>query len=44
VSIAETAALARHASPRVTLAVYGGIVEQGRETATAKLVTHGFGR
>jgi integrase len=44
VSIAAAAALARHANPKVTLAVYAGVVEGGRETAAAKLVEAGFGR
>jgi integrase len=43
-SIAETAALARHANAKVTLAVYAGLAEDGRETASAKLVEAGFGR
>jgi hypothetical protein len=42
-SIAETAALARHANAKVTLAVYAGLSENGRETASAKLVEAGFG-
>jgi integrase len=43
-SMAEAAALARHANARVTAQVYAGLVEDGRETAAAKLVEAGFGR
>lgn len=43
VPITEAAELARHASPRVTLSVYGGIVDDGRERAAAKLAEAGFG-
>jgi integrase len=42
-SLAETAALARHANARVTAQVYAGIADGGREAAVAKLVTAGFG-
>jgi integrase len=42
-SLAEVAALARHASPRVTAQVYGGVVDDGRERAAAKLTAAGFG-
>jgi integrase len=42
-SLAETAALARHANARVTAQVYAGITEHGRETAAGKLVDAGFG-
>jgi hypothetical protein len=42
--MAEAAALARHANARVTAQVYAGLVEDGRETAAAKLVEAGFGR
>jgi integrase len=43
-SLAEAAALARHANARVTAQVYAGITEHGRETAAAKLVGAGFGQ
>jgi integrase len=43
-SLAEVAALMRHATPAVTLAVYGGLADNGREKAAAKLVEAGFGR
>ena len=43
-SLAETAALARHANARVTAAVYAGLAEGGCEKAAAKLVEAGFGR
>jgi integrase len=43
VSLAEAAALARHANARVTAQVYAGLTEDGRERATAKLVDAGFG-
>jgi len=43
-SLAETAALARHANARVTAQVYAGLADDGRETAAAKLVKAGFGR
>ena len=43
-SLAETAALARHANARVTAEVYAGITDHGREAAAAKLVEAGFGR
>jgi integrase len=43
-SLAEAAALARHANARVTAQVYSGITEHGRETAAAKLTEAGFGR
>jgi integrase len=42
-SLAEAAALARHANARVTAQVYAGLVEHGREQAAAKLVEAGFG-
>jgi hypothetical protein len=37
------AALARHANPRVTLAMYAGLTDEGREQAVAKLAEGGFG-
>jgi integrase len=37
-TLAETAALARHANARVTAQVYAGLADDGRETAAAKLV------
>lgn len=43
-SLAETAALARHANARVTAQVYAGLADDGRESAAAKLVETGFGR
>ena len=43
-SLAETAALARHANARVTAQVYAGLADDGREKAVAKLVKAGFGR
>lgn len=43
-SMAEAAALARHANAKVTAQVYAGLTEDGRETAAAKLVEAGFGR
>jgi integrase len=43
-SLAEAAALARHANARVTAQVYAGLTEGGREKAAAKLVEAGFGR
>jgi integrase len=42
-SLAETAALVRHANARVTAQVYAGITEDGREQAAAKLVEAGYG-
>jgi integrase len=42
-SLAEVAALARHASARVTMQVYAGIIDNGREGAAAKLLKIGFG-
>jgi integrase len=43
-SLAETAALARHANARVTAQVYAGLADDGCEAAAAKLVEAGFGR
>lgn len=43
-SLAETAALARHANPQVTAAVYAGLADGGLEKAAARLVKAGFGR
>jgi integrase len=43
-SLAETAALARHANAGVTAQVYAGLADDGCETAAAKLVEAGFGR
>ena len=43
-SLAETAALARHANARVTAQVYAGITDDGRTKAATKLVKAGFGR
>jgi integrase len=36
-SLPEAAALARHANPRVTAAVYAGLTEQSREQLAGKL-------
>ena len=36
--------LARHANPRVTLAVYAGLTDGAREVAVDKLLSAGFGR
>jgi integrase len=44
VTLPEAAMLARHASPRVTLAIYAGVAENAREVAVDKLLTAGFGR
>ena len=43
VSLAEVAALARHANARVTAQIYAGLTDQGRDTAAAKLLETGFG-
>ena len=42
-SLAEAAALARHANARVTSQVYAGLTDDGRGTASAKLLEAGFG-
>ena len=42
-SLAEAAALARHANARVTAQVYAGLADDGREAAAAKLIEAGFG-
>jgi integrase len=42
-SLAETAALVRHANPRVTAQVYAGLTDDSRKKASAKLVAAGFG-
>jgi integrase len=42
-SLPEVALVARHANPSVTLAVYAGLTEDGRERAVAKLAEGGFG-
>jgi integrase len=42
-TLPEAAMLARHANPRVTLAVYAGLTDQGREVAVGKLLRAGFG-
>lgn len=42
-TLPEAAALARHANPRVTLAVYAGLTIESREQLGAKLVASGFG-
>jgi integrase len=43
-TLPEAAMLARHASPRVTLAIYAGVADNAREAAVDKLLTAGFGR
>jgi len=43
VTLPEAAMLARHANPRVTLAIYAGITDDAREVAVDKLVSAGFG-
>ena len=43
VTLPEAAMLARHANPRVTLAVYAGLTDGAREIAVDKLVAAGFG-
>ena len=42
-SLPEAAMLARHANPRVTLAVYAGLTDGAREVAADKLLSAGFG-
>lgn len=42
-SLAEVAALARHADARVTATVYAGIADDGRSKAAEKLKAAGFG-
>ena len=42
-SLAEAAALARHANAGVTAQVYAGLADDGCEAAAAKLVAAGFG-
>jgi hypothetical protein len=39
----EVAMLARHANPKVTLAMYAGLTDEGREKAVEKLAEGGFG-
>ena len=39
----EAAMLARHASPRVTLAIDAGVTDDAREIAVDKLLTARFG-
>jgi integrase len=43
-SAPEIAVLARHANANVTLTVYAGLTDSGREQAATKLVQAGFGR
>jgi integrase len=43
VTLPEAAMLARHANPRVTLAVYAGLTDGAREVAVDKLLSAGFG-
>lgn len=43
VTLTKAAMLARHANPRVTLAVYAAVTEQGRDAAVGKLLAAGFG-
>jgi integrase len=40
----EIAALARHANAKVTLGIYAGLTDEGREKAAAKLTEGGFER
>jgi integrase len=42
-SLAEAASLARHANARVTAQVYAGLADDGREAATGKLLSVGYG-
>jgi len=42
VTLPEAAMLARHANPRVTLAIYAGVTSDAREVAVDKLLTPGF--
>ena len=42
-AVGEAAMLARHANPRVTLAVYAGLTDGAREVAVDKLLSAGFG-
>ena len=43
VTLPEAAMLARHANPRVTLAVYAGVTDGAREVAVDALLSAGFG-
>jgi integrase len=43
VSLAEAAALARHANARVTAQVYAGVTEESQAKAIARLMEAGFG-
>jgi hypothetical protein len=43
VTLPEAAMLARHANPRVTLAVYAGLTDGAREVAVDKLLSAEFG-
>jgi integrase len=43
VTLPEAAMLARHANPRVTMAIYAGVTDGAREVAVGKLLTAGFG-
>jgi integrase len=43
VTLPEVAMLARHANPRVTLAIYAGVTNDAREVAVDKLLSAGFG-
>lgn len=42
-TLPEAAMLARHANPRVTVAVYAGLTDGAREVAVDKLLNAGFG-
>ena len=42
VTLPQAAMLARHANPRVTLAVYAGLTDGAREVAVSKLLDAGF--
>jgi integrase len=43
VTLPEAAMLARHANPRVTLAIYAGVTDDARTVTVDKLLTAGFG-
>ena len=43
VTAPEVAALARHANTKVTVGLYAGLTDEGRERAAAKLAEDGFG-
>ena len=43
VTLPETAMLARHANPSVTMTVYAGLTDGARDVAVRKLLGAGFG-